>query len=180
MTTLSKSILRAAIVTGLILLIPLVAGFPWTLGDFMVAGALLFSTGLAFALATSTGPNTTYRIAAGLTIVTAFLLTWANLAVGILGSGPNPANLMYGGMILVGIIAVILGGFKPVSMSRTMFGMAAGQVLIPVIALIIFQFQRVPGEEFERTALVFGITGFFTALWVVSGLLFRRAGSNAG
>ena len=35
----------------------------------------------------------------------AFLLIWINLAVGIIGSEDNPANLMYGAVLLLGLVA---------------------------------------------------------------------------
>lgn len=92
--TLTQSIAGIALVTGLILLIPLVLqltigtgvdgqGFNWKLGDFVVMGLLIFGTGLAidFALRKLTSRN--HRIAAIAAIVLLFLLIWADLAVGI-------------------------------------------------------------------------------------------------
>ena len=46
-------------------------------------------------------------------IVAAFLLIWINLAVGINGSEDNPANLMYGGVLTVGVFDRILRGASP-------------------------------------------------------------------
>ena len=91
---LTQSIAGIALVTGLILLIPLALqltvgtgvdgqGFNWKLGDFVVMGALLFATGLGIDLVTRRVTSPVYRVIAVAAIVLAFLLFWAELAVGI-------------------------------------------------------------------------------------------------
>lgn len=90
----TKNIIRPAVGTVLILLIPLALqltigtgvdgqGFNWKPGDFLVMGILLFGTGLALEFAAKTLTNPTYRLAAIIAIVLALLLIWAELAVGI-------------------------------------------------------------------------------------------------
>ena len=82
----TKNVLRVALISAAILLIPLVGtqvseGWKWDLFDFIVMGTLLFVTGLLIDLALrKTG---TYRIGASLLIVFLFLWLWAELAVGI-------------------------------------------------------------------------------------------------
>src|SRR6267378_1989324 len=100
---MEKSIIRPALGTGLILLIPLfgnlfVAGWNWPLGAFILAGVMLFGTGLTYELVAKKMNNKAYRFAGGLAVGTAFILTWMNLAVGIIGDD-NPANFMYCGVI---------------------------------------------------------------------------------
>ena len=56
----------------------------WTLMDFIVAGILLLSTGLACNFVIQKVKNTKFRIAICLTILAILLLVWAELAVGIL------------------------------------------------------------------------------------------------
>jgi hypothetical protein len=175
-------LIRSTAITFALLLIPFAAmqltkEVNWSAGDFIIMGLLLFATILAFSLAAASRGNIAYRIATCLAIGTAFLLVWANLAVGLLGSGPNFANLMYGGMVVVGIASACLFNFQAAGMARTMFTMALLQVLVPVIALAIFQFERMPGENFEQLGVVAGVTGFFTALWLAAALLFQRTGS---
>lgn len=182
MTMKAKMLIRSAAITLAVLLIPFTAmqltrEVNWSIGDFIVMGLRLFATILAFSLAAASRGNTAYRIAMCLALGTAFLLIWANLAVGLLGSGPNFANLMYGGMVVVGIASACFFNFQAAGMARTMFTMALLQVLVPVIALLIFQFERMPGEHFEQPGVVAGVTGFFTALWIAAALLFQRAGS---
>jgi hypothetical protein len=179
-----KILIRTAIITISILMIPFIAmrfsnEVNWSLGDFIVMGALLFSTVLALSLAARSSGNIAYRIATCIAIATAFLLVWANLAVGLLGSGPNLPNLMYGGMIVVAVAGAFFTQFSAPAMARIVFTMALVQILVPAIGIIIFQAQHVPGENFEDVGPMAGMTGFFTALWLLSALLFHRAGTAA-
>jgi hypothetical protein len=76
---------------GLILLVPLVAmqftnEVVWDRFDFVVAGVLLVSTGLIYVFATRMVRKTQHRFIIGAVLAVAFLLVWAELAVGIFGS----------------------------------------------------------------------------------------------
>lgn len=79
-----------AVAVALILMVPAVAmqfsdDVVWSLFDFVVAGVLLFGVGLAADLVIRK-VDLSYRVAAGMVLVTAFLLLWAELAVGLFGS----------------------------------------------------------------------------------------------
>lgn len=84
-----KNIVRIAIIVGLILLIPLVLtlfgsgvdgeGWHWTLSDFVVMGALFFSTGLAIDLAARKFANLIHRVIAISAIVALMLIIWAGM-----------------------------------------------------------------------------------------------------
>jgi hypothetical protein len=77
----TKNIFFIALGTLGLLLIPLLANWPWTLSDFLIGGTLIFVTGLA--LHATTRKPSQYRIAGVITIVFLFLWLWAELAVGI-------------------------------------------------------------------------------------------------
>jgi hypothetical protein len=115
--------------------------------------------------------GTAYRAAVGVALAVAFLLAWANLAVGIIGSEDNPANLMYIGVLAVGIVVAVIVRFRPRGMARALFATALAQALVPVIALIIWK-PPVTSGVLE----VLGVNAFFVALFVGSALLFRHAG----
>ncbi len=173
----NKNIIRIALATAFILLLPLLAmqitdEVVWDLADFAVAGALLVGTGLADELGARMTGNTAYRAAVGLAVVAALILVWMNLAVGLIGSEDNPANLMYGGVLVVGIIGAIIARFRPHGMARALFATALAQALVPVIALIIGKPQVTSVEVFLG---VLGVNAFFVMLFVGSALLFRRA-----
>ena len=177
--TTYKAAIRIALATGFILLLPLLAmqftnEVVWDLADFIVAGVLLFGTGLTYKLAAIKVGNIVYRSAVGLALTAAFILIWVNGAVGIIGSENNDANLMYGGVLAIGIIGAIIVRFQPYEMARAMFATALAQMLVPVIALIIWPPQVISWGA----AGVFGVfvlNAFFVMLWVGSALLFRNA-----
>lgn len=54
--------------------------------DFIIMGILLFGTGLTFELVSRKIKSTANRVVLGIVLATLFLLVWAELAVGILGS----------------------------------------------------------------------------------------------
>jgi hypothetical protein len=91
----NNNILKIAIGTGIILLIPLIltffgsgvdgVGFHWTLMDFVIMGILIFGTGVTYELMVSKFGKKN-RLVLGVILGIAFLLVWAELAVGIFGS----------------------------------------------------------------------------------------------
>lgn len=85
-----SNIFRPIVGTMLILLVPLIAmlfvdEMKWNLFDFLVLGILVFSTGLIYELV-ATRVNSKYKVAVGILLVTAMLLVFAELAVGLFGS----------------------------------------------------------------------------------------------
>ena len=164
---------------ALVLLIPCVLtllgdgveghGWHWTLGDFLCAFVLLFGTGLAYELLASKSDNVAYRWAVGIAVVSALLLVWVNAAVGMIGDD-NPANVLYVGVIVVGIIGAISARQQPHGMARTLVVMAMAQMVVPVMALILWKTDFAPG-----VVGVFALNGVFAALWLLSAWLFWKA-----
>lgn len=81
------SILRIAIATAVILLVPFVAmqitdQLTWDVTDFLTLGVLIFGAGLAYELVTKV-VSRTHRVAIGLAVAAALLWVWAELAVGV-------------------------------------------------------------------------------------------------
>src|SRR5688500_8431420 len=139
---MQNNIMRIAIGTGSILLIPLVllllATWHWRPGALVLAFVLLVGgAGLTYGLvAKKLMSNKAYRFAVGVALAAVFLLVWINAAVGgILGD--DPANMMYFGVLLVGFIGAVIARLEPQGMSRALFATAFAMVLVPAIALII-------------------------------------------
>lgn len=171
----NKNILRLAIATAVLLMVPLVAmqftkEVNWTLSDFVVAGVLLFGSGLTFELVSRRSGNVAYRVAVGVAVATALILVWSNLAVGIIGNEDNPANLMFFGVLAIGAIGAVIARLQPLGMSRALFATALAQLLVPVIALIIWRPEVNAGVLY-----VFILNAVFVALFAGAALLFRRA-----
>lgn len=177
MITQNKNIIRIALATVLILLIPLVAmqfsdEVNWSVTDFIVMGVLLFGSGLTYVLIARMSDNIAYRVAVGIAVAAGLILIWMNLAVGIIGSEDNPANLMYLWVLGVGLIGAGIARFQPKGMARALFATAFAQALVPVIALIIWKPSM---EEVPGVFGVFTLNSFLVGLFVLSGFLFRHA-----
>ncbi len=134
------------------------------------AGALLIGVGIAVELASRKTGEAAYRAAVGLALGSALLLSWVNGAVGIIGSEDNDANLMYGGVLVVGAIGAVIARFKPEGMARALFSTALAQTLVAVIALV----GRL-GSPYSGPLEIVTINGFFVALFIGSAVLFSKA-----
>lgn len=165
---MQKSIIRVALVTVGILLIPFfgniyVDGWNWHWYTFVLAGTLLFGAGLTYELVAKRMSSKAYKFAVGLAVGTALILSWANMVR--VSESENLAYLMYYGVLAVGFISAFIVRFEPRGMARTLFGMA-----IAVIALIFWNSDFAPGG-----AGVFAPDAFSAMLFAVSAFLFRRA-----
>jgi hypothetical protein len=179
----TKSILRQAVVTGCILLVPLLLGWNWPPYALAFWGAVVFGTGLIYELVARKGGTVAYRAAVGIACATGFVLLFINAAAGVIGDGP--VNLMYLGVLAVGFVGALIARFQPRGMALALVATAVAQMLVPVIALVIwkagwqdpFLNPNSPHPPFHPgIGPVFGLNAVFAALWVASGLLFRRAG----
>ena len=112
-----------------------------------------------------------YRLAVGAALATAFILVWVIGAVGLIGAEGDPFDLIYSGVLAVGIIGAVIARLQPQGMSRAMFATALAQALVVVIALIAGKHQVAVSSVPE---IVFS-NGFFVALWLGSSWLFSFA-----
>ncbi len=163
---------------AVLLLAPLVAmqfsdEVNWTVGDFAIAGVLLIGTGLVFEFVVGRSGDITYRAGWGVALLAAVLLVWVNGAVGIIGSEGNSANLMYGGVLAVGVIGVLLARFESRRMAWALFATAAAVALVAVIALVAGL-----GAPASGPVEIIVINAFFVILFVCAALLFRIAGDR--
>lgn len=168
--------LAAWAVAALILLYPLAAmqfteDVNWGVFDFVVAAVLLGGTLITYELVARKADNLAYRAAVAPAVVAALLLVWINLAVGIIGNEEHPANLMYLGVLAVGIVGAILARFRPHDMARALFATALAQALVGVVALVAGLGSTGPIWPLD----ILGVTGLFVAIFVGSALLFRKA-----
>jgi hypothetical protein len=169
-----NSIPGVALATGLFLLVPFIVmqftnEINWGAVDFILAGSLIFFTGTLLVLALKLKSDIVYRIAFFVAIMTTFFMIWANIAVGLIGSGPNPGNLMYIGVIVVLFGGVYFSKYKSSGLELAMFATAFSLVLLAIIALLS-KMHQYPGSSVLEIILV---NLFFSGLFIVSGLLFR-------
>lgn len=113
-----------------------------------------------------------YRSAAALAVVAACLLVWLSLGVGIIGQDGDRANIMFFGVLAVGLIGAVVARFKPVGMARALTAAACAQAVVTAIALI----GRM-GWPYSGPAELIALNGWFIAMYLASAWLFRRSAS---
>jgi hypothetical protein len=164
---------------GALLLLPLVAmqftdEVKWTLSDFVFMGMLFGAVGLGFELVVRKSKSLWYRAGAVLAVLTAFFLVWVNAAVGIIGED-HPVNLMFPGVVFLGLAGAVVARFEAAGMARAMSVAAAAQALTPAAAWPIAPGMR--GELMTPRVLI--LIGAFALLLAGSALLFRRAAATS-
>ena len=142
----------------------------WDIADFLVFGALLAGVAGCFWLVVRRTDNIAYRTGVGIALAGAFILIWVSGAVGIIGDPENDANLMYVGVLAIGIIGAFAARFEARGMMLALFATACAQVLAAVIALVAGLGSSGPAWPWD----ILVITGFLTVLWLASALLFRK------
>lgn len=115
--------------------------------------------------------NIAYRSAVALAAGTALFLVWGIGALGVIGVEGDRADLMYFGVLAMGLSGAIVARFQPDGMARAMFVTAAATVLVGLIALVLGKHQA------EHTSIleILGLTGMFATLFAGSAWLFRSA-----
>jgi hypothetical protein len=151
-----------------LLLLPLMAmpftsEVNWTLSDFLFAGLLFGTVGGLLELAVRLSANTAYRTAAAIGLGVSFLVVWANGAVGIIGNENDPINLVFFGILAVGLIGAVIVRFRPQGMVLSLTAMA-----ILMLAMAAYVVMTNPNRE----ALFIAV---FAGLWLASAMLFRKA-----
>jgi hypothetical protein len=110
-----------------------------------------------------------YRLASTLALATAAFLLWAMGAVGIIGVEGDPADLMYLGVIAVGIAGAVVARFRADGMARAMWTTAAATVVVGVIALLLGKHRA----EYSSVAEIGGLTAMFAGLFALAARLFQ-------
>jgi hypothetical protein len=174
-----KNLLPILLVPSCILIIPATAmllkaeGWAWNTADFVIVWIVVASAMAAYRLVATKAPNRTYRVATGVAVIAGVILMWINGAVGLIGNENNPANLMYGGVLAVGLLGAAIARLRPLGMAWALLATAFAQFLVPVIAVIIWRPDFSPG-----VVQVFILNFCFVLLFAGSALLFRRSATS--
>lgn len=150
-----------------LLLTPLVAmqftrEVNWTGSDFAVFAILLAVACGGYELATRMNGDRRYRAAAALAVLNGFLLVWANLAVGVIGSEANPFNLVFFAILAMGAVAAVVVRFRAPALVGVLCTMAAAHLPAAWLAYQI------------GTPLEAGLTLGFAVPWLISATLMNR------
>lgn len=160
----------------LILLLPLVAGAPWTLGDYIFAAILLFGSLAAFETIARRTDNIIHQVGVGLSIAATFLLIWGNAAVSVSDSA---ADGLYFAVGVLGIVGVIISLFRPRAGAGAMSAAALALVVVSIFTLAA---GLVP-NPFVSVFELAGIIGFYVVLfggaaWLLREAAHRRSNQN--
>jgi hypothetical protein len=113
---------------------------------------------------------TMYRSAMAVAFGTACLLVWLSLGVGIIGKDGDPANLMYFGVLVVGLVGAVLARFRARGTARALYATAFAQALVAAIAVL-----GGLGRPWSGPAELLILNAFFVAAFAGSAWLFERA-----
>lgn len=158
---------------GALLLLPAVAmqfthEVNWTAFDFVFASIMLLAACGAYELGAWLSGNIAYRAAFGIAILTGFMTVWVNGAVGMVGDEGNPVNLMFLGVVLVGIVTSLLTKFDAGKMAGAMLLTGGAQGLATAVAAF-------SGAHPLEIVLI----ACFAGPWLLAAQLFRKAAQDA-
>jgi hypothetical protein len=142
----------------------------WTSGDFVAFAVMLLMVGIPLELAVRMSRNWSYRGGALLALSGMFFTIWANLAVGIVGSEGNPANMWFFAALLVGIAGSAIARFRANGMAIAMVATAASMGVAFAVAVMGPTDEPNVSHWLELVG-----TSIFAALFLGSATLFRRA-----
>lgn len=140
----------------------------WDSRDFIIFGVMLLVACGVYEFGIWLSASPAYRAGFGMAGLTGFLLVWINLAVGMIGDEDDPANLLFGGVLVIGIAGAAIARFRSGGMARTLVAMTLAQAAIAVYALVA-------GWD-DRGAT---LSGFFALLWLASAALFQVGADSA-
>lgn len=134
----------------------------WTGSDFVVMGVLIGSVGLAIEFLVRRSASTAYRLGAVLAVVSAFLVVWVNLAVGMIGSEDNIHNLLFLGVIAIALLGAAAARFRAGGMALAMASASLAQALIGGFGML---------DDMRGGLFTIAMAG----LWLGAAWLFGRA-----
>lgn len=157
-----------------LLLLPFVVmqfsgGMNWGLDDFVFVGTVIGTIGLLVELGVRASNSWTYRAAYGLALLGMLLVTWANLAVGIVGSEDRPENLWFFAALLVAIVGGAVTRLRAKGMTWAMAATAAA--LWIAFALAVSGPTDEPHVPHSRELIGVSV---FALMFLGSAALFRR------
>ncbi|HEY0102422.1 MAG TPA: hypothetical protein VGB60_03040 [Brevundimonas sp.] len=160
--------LRAVVWGGAVFafLVPVVAkltlAIPWTTFDFIAWAVMLLVAAGVCEIALRLSGRLAYRAGVIVAVGTGFLITWSNLAVGIIGDENNPLNQIFFGVIAIAVVGSVMARFRARGMAVAMAVTAVAQFATGFVALMDEQ-------------IVFGIVTVFALGWLLAAGLFREA-----
>jgi hypothetical protein len=140
----------------------------WDETDFIVAAIIFGIVGAIIEFALRRSSNWYFRVGSLFAVLAGFMVTWSNLAVGMIGNEDNPVNLWFGLVLLIAIAGSIAARFRASILPQAMFAAGVVQIAIGTFAGILGSDER--GGRF---------TILLSLAWLISSLLFWCARRSA-
>ncbi len=156
-----------------LLAIPYFANAPWSMGDYALAGALLWGVSSVAALLWRLPLSWRERGGLALGMATLVLLLVSNAAVGIIGAEDHPANRLYLAIPVVALAGALLSRGRLPGLANTLLAMALLQAVIAPVA-----FLAQVGTPWPKVPQVALINLFFVLLFLSSGQLLRKRAAS--
>ena len=152
---------------AMLLLLPLAAmqfnaEVSWDGKDFIFAGLLIGTVGIAFEVTVRLARSWGYRAGVAAALAAAFMIVWANGAVGMIGDEDNPYNLLFLGVILLAVAGAVVARFR-----------ATGMAIAMAVAAVAHLGVGLGGVSTDLRGAV--LSAGFAGLWLISAAFFWRA-----
>ena len=118
--------------------------------------------------------RTAYRLGILIAIGTALFLVAGIGALGVIGAEGDRADMMFIGVLAIGICGAVISRLRAHGMARTMWVTAVATLLVGVVAIALGK------HESEGTSVpeILGLTTMFAALFAASAWQFRTAAAH--
>ena len=142
----------------------------WDGEDFVFVAVMLAVAGALAEVAVRMSPRWDYRAAFALGVLGMCMVVVVALAVGIVGSEGNPANLWFFGALLIGVIGALAARLRAGGMALAMYATA-----LAIIAALFIAQAGPTDEPWVPATFEWAGTSLFVMIFAASGLLFSRA-----
>jgi len=142
----------------------------WGVMDFVFVTVILFGGLGAYRFVSGRGQGRTFHLAVAMSLATALSMIWVTLAVGIIGSEDNQANIMYVVVLGIGLLGSIIARFRAPGMKWTMVWVTIAQFAVTILAYTIWKPET---EEHVFSTVILNLC--YVMLFLSSAVLFHRA-----
>jgi hypothetical protein len=118
--------------------------------------------------------STTYRTALALAVGASIFLILGIGALGVIGAEGDRADMMFIGVLAIGLVGAIVTRLEAAGMVWTMSAMAAATMIVGTIAIALGKHEAAASSVAE----ILGLTGMFASLFAASAWRFRAAAAQ--
>jgi len=146
-------------------------GREWSAGVALIAAGVIGAVLLLIELATRKLGDPAYRAGVTTAFAAALLLTWVNVVGGLTGNQQNPQQVAFLVLFLTAGVGAFAAQARPDGMARAMLGVAVVQAILTGLTVT----DPSTASDPRGVAGFVLLSGYFTALWLVSAALFWRS-----